>query len=243
MPPRNVNELDTITLHNIAIMNMEEDPTGGFEKLTFLISSDGFPRETFVNLCLLYLKYEVCRNIYLKYNIFLLKYYDFAADLLAENTDMTFKYMDAYIYEFIEAKIVQQTAPEAAFKKFEELAGTLIEQLRRLVKEVQENRRSQKDEQVKKKVQEYDATLEKYSGILLRINSILFQFRYVPVLMAQANIYWLQENYSAVEKIFRKSVEFCNDNEIWKLNVSRKFYFINSYYLIFLGCSCSFYAR
>jgi tetratricopeptide repeat protein 30 len=70
--------------------------------------------------------------------------------------------MDSYIYDFIEAKIVQQTAPEAAFKKFEELAGTLIEQLRRLVKEVQENRRSQKDEQVKKKVQEYDATLEKY---------------------------------------------------------------------------------
>lgn len=70
--------------------------------------------------------------------------------------------MDPYTYEFIEAKIVQQTAPEAAFKKFEDLAGTLIEQLRRLVKEVQENRRSQKDEQVKKKVQEYDATLEKY---------------------------------------------------------------------------------
>lgn len=85
---------------------------------------------------------------------------------------MTFKYMDSYIYEFIEAKIVQQTAPEAAFKKFEDLASTLIEQLRRLVKEVQENRRSQKDEQVKKKVQEYDATLEKYfffSFLLKRI--------------------------------------------------------------------------
>ena len=59
MPPRNVNELDMITLHNLAIMNMEEDATGGFEKLTFLISNEGFPRETFVNLCLLYLKYEV----------------------------------------------------------------------------------------------------------------------------------------------------------------------------------------
>jgi tetratricopeptide repeat protein 30 len=84
--------------------------------------------------------------------------------------------MDAYIYEFIEAKIVQQTAPEAAFKKFEELAGTLIEQLRRLVKEVQENRRSQKDEQVKKKVQEYDATLEKY---LLFIQEIFLLFIFI----------------------------------------------------------------
>ena len=167
MPPRNVNELDTITLHNIAIMNMEENATGGFEKLTFLISNEVFPRETFVNLCLLYLKYEVSICIFSLY-VYLLfvKYYDYAADLLAENTDMTFKYMEPYIYEFIEAKIVQQTAPEAAFKKFEDLAGTLIEQLRRLVKEVQENRRSQKDEQVKKKVQEYDATLEKYLFLL-----------------------------------------------------------------------------
>ncbi len=63
MPPRNVNELDTITLHNLAIMNMEEDATGGFEKLTFLISNEVFPRETFVNLCLLYLKYEVSTYI------------------------------------------------------------------------------------------------------------------------------------------------------------------------------------
>lgn len=59
MPPRNENELDTITLHNLAIMNMEEDASGGFEKLTFLISNEIFPREAFVNLCLLYLKYEV----------------------------------------------------------------------------------------------------------------------------------------------------------------------------------------
>ena len=64
MPPRNMNELDTITLHNLAIMNMEEDPSGGFAKLTFLISSEGFPRETFVNLCLLYLKYEVSIHVY-----------------------------------------------------------------------------------------------------------------------------------------------------------------------------------
>lgn len=134
---------------------------------------------------------------------------------------MTFKYMDAYIYEFIEAKIVQQTAPEAAFKKFDDLAATLIEQLRRLVKEVQENRRSQKEEQVKRKVQEYDVTLERsVRDRTTRRCSRGEEFRYVPVLMAQANIYWLQENYNAVEKIFRKSVEFCNDNEIWKLNVS-----------------------
>lgn len=38
--------------------------------------------------------------------------------------------------------------------------------------------------------------------------------------MAQAKIYWDLENYAQVEKIFRKSVEFCNENDIWKLNVA-----------------------
>ncbi|XP_015778261.1 PREDICTED: tetratricopeptide repeat protein 30A-like [Acropora digitifera] len=44
--------------------------------------------------------------------------------------------------------------------------------------------------------------------------------RYIPVLMAQAKIYWDLDNYAQVEKIFRKSVEFCNEHEVWKLNVA-----------------------
>ena len=51
---------------------------------------------------------------------------------------------------------------------------------------------------------EYEDTLEKY----------------IPVLMAQAKIYWNLENYPMVEKLFRKSVEFCNDHHVWKLNVA-----------------------
>ena len=38
--------------------------------------------------------------------------------------------------------------------------------------------------------------------------------------MAQAKIYWDMENYYQVEKIFRKSVEFCSEHDVWKLNVA-----------------------
>ena len=38
--------------------------------------------------------------------------------------------------------------------------------------------------------------------------------------MQQAKIYWDMENYQQVEKIFRKSVEFCNEHDVWKLNVA-----------------------
>lgn len=45
-------------------------------------------------------------------------------------------------------------------------------------------------------------------------------YRYIVVLMAQAKIYWNRENFQMVEKIFRKSVEVCNDDDTWKLNVA-----------------------
>lgn len=59
MPPRSEEELDVVTLHNVALMNMDNSPTPGFEKLQFLLQQNPFPQETFGNLLLLYLKYEV----------------------------------------------------------------------------------------------------------------------------------------------------------------------------------------
>lgn len=76
--------------------------------------------------------------------------------------------------------------------------------MRKLTKQVQEHRTNDETDLVKKSVMEYEECLE----------------RYIPVLMAQAKIYWDLENYAQVEKIFRKSVEFCNDNDVWRLNVA-----------------------
>lgn len=53
--------------------------------------------------------------------------------------------------------------------------------------------------------------------------------RYIVVLMAQAKIYWNRENFQMVEKIFRKSVEYCNDNDTWKLNVAHVLFMQNKY--------------
>ncbi|XP_051022104.1 tetratricopeptide repeat protein 30A2 [Acomys russatus] len=189
MPPRAEEELDPVTLHNQALMNMDARPTEGFEKLQFLLQQNPFPPETFGNLLLLYCKYEC---------------FDLAADVLAENAHLTYKFLTPYLYEFLDAMITCQTAPEEAFIKLDGLAGMLTEQLRRLTKQVQEARHNRDDEVVLKAVNEYDETLEKY----------------IPVLMAQAKIYWNLENYPMVEKIFRKSVEFCNDHDVWKLNVA-----------------------
>ncbi len=59
MPPRAEEELDPVTLHNQALMNMEKNPSDGFAKLQFLLAQNPFPPETFANLLLAYCKYEV----------------------------------------------------------------------------------------------------------------------------------------------------------------------------------------
>lgn len=189
MPPRGEEELDHVTLHNQALMCMDGNATDGFEKMQFLLQQSPCPPETFGNLLLLYCKYEM---------------YDLAADVMAENADLTFKDLSQYVYEFLDAIITQQTAPEEAFRKFDLLATQHTDLLRKLTKTVQEARHKQDDEAVKKAVNEYDEALE----------------RFIPVLMAQAKIYWDAGNYAQVEKIFRKSVEFCNEHDVWKLNVA-----------------------
>lgn len=189
MPPRSEEELDAVTLHNQALINMESKPTEGFEKLQFLLQQPNYPPETFGNLLLLYCKYE---------------YYDLAADILAENAHLTYKFLTPYMYDFLEALITQQTSPEDAYRKFDDIAAKHTELLRKLTKVVQESRQNHDEDSIRKAINDYEEALE----------------RYIPVLMAQAKIYWDLENYPQVEKIFRKSVEFCNDHDTWKLNVA-----------------------
>ncbi|XP_034749389.1 tetratricopeptide repeat protein 30A isoform X1 [Etheostoma cragini] len=198
MPPRSEEELDPVTLHNQALVNMDTKPSEGFEKLAFLLQQPSFPPVNFGNLLLLYCKHE---------------YFDLAADVLAENAHLTYKFLSPYMYEFLDALLTCQTAPEEAFRKFDEMNGKLTEQLRKLAKQVQEARLARDDEAQKKTLQDYDLMLEKY----------------IVVLMAQAKIYWNRENFQMVEKIFRKSVEVCNEDDTWKLNVAHVLFMQNKY--------------
>lgn len=78
MPPRAEEELDAVTLHNQALVNMDTNAADGFEKLQFLLQQNPYPPETFCTLLLLYCKHG---------------YYDLAADVLAENTHLIDNYL------------------------------------------------------------------------------------------------------------------------------------------------------
>eukprot|EP00931_Biecheleriopsis_adriatica_P094237 TRINITY_DN6790_c0_g1_i3.p1 TRINITY_DN6790_c0_g1~~TRINITY_DN6790_c0_g1_i3.p1 ORF type:complete len:646 (+),score=188.81 TRINITY_DN6790_c0_g1_i3:85-2022(+) len=193
MPPRDESELDPVTLHNQALIEMDEKPTEGFRKLNFLLHQQPSPPETFVNLLLLYCKYS---------------YYDLAADILAENAELTYKNMNPEDFEFLDALILGQSSPEEAYRRFDELSSKHVDTLRKGTKNIQDARRQRDQNLVKKYLGEFDEALAKY----------------IPVLMGQAKIYWDLDNYSMVEKIFRQSAEFCSEDESWKLNVAHIFF-------------------
>jgi len=193
MPPRSEEELYAVTLHNLALMHMEEEPTAGFKKMNWLVGQPPFPPETFGNLLLLYCKYQ---------------YYDLAADVMADNTSLTYKHLSPDLYCFLDATILLQTSPHEAYHKFDGLANRHIEILRRLTKQIQDARLARETDAIKKSLKDYDEALE----------------RYIPVLMAQTRIYWDQYNYAMVEKIFRQSAEFCSEHDTWKLNVAHVFF-------------------
>lgn len=199
MPPRLESELDPVTLCNHALMNMEKDPSAGFAKLNFLLQRPPFPSETFPNLLLLYIRYG---------------YADRAADVLAENAHLTYKYLSQDLYDFLEATITSQTSPEEAYRKFDDLATKHVDVLRRLTKQIQDSRVKRDSEGIKVALKDYDEQLE----------------RYIPVLMAMAKIYWDADNFETVERIFRQSAEFCSEHDTWKLNLAHTFFMQESKY-------------
>jgi tetratricopeptide repeat protein 30 len=134
--------------------------------------------------------------------------YDIAAGLLAENSHLAYKFLNQELYDYLDACIMVPTSAEEAYRKFDELSARHIDKLRKLTKSIQDARLSRDNDSTKSLLKQYDDELE----------------RYIPVLMAQARIYWDKENYPMVEKLFFQSCEFCSEHEVWKLNVAHVFF-------------------
>ncbi|MEW5303639.1 MAG: hypothetical protein WDW36_006311 [Sanguina aurantia] len=201
MPPRMEEELDPVTLHNSALINMDTDATGGFKKFNYLLQSPPFPSETFANLLLLYCKPQHA-------------FYDFAADVIAENANYVNKLLSQDLQDYLQASIMRSSSPEEAFRRYDELATRHVGTLRRLAKQIQDARVARDNDAIKKAINEYDEALEAY----------------IPGLMAMASVYWEMEHYGAVQKIFKQSSEFCSEHEVWKLNVAHTFFMQDNHY-------------
>ena len=75
---------------------------------------------------------------------------------------------------------------------------------------MQEARNTSNSQMLTQRMREYEDELE----------------RYVPVLMAQAQIFWDQGQYSHALAVLQQSKEFVSENETWKLNVAHTYFML-----------------
>ncbi|OHT11745.1 TPR Domain containing protein [Tritrichomonas foetus] len=193
LPNRNVEELDMITLHNTALVTMEEDPSASFSKLSFLLQQNPPLSETFRNLLLGYCKFE---------------YYTYAADLLAENTELALKTMGQPMLDFLDAVLLYDSSKEEAYRKFDELCKSKADILRRLLNQIEDARKTHDEEQQTQLTLEFEANVGEM----------------IPILMSQAKIFWDLGSYQLVELLLLKYQDFCLDNRAWKLNLAHTYF-------------------
>ena len=194
MPPRDLHELDIITLHNTALLEMERNPAENLKKLQFVLEVGGvhFPREAFHNLLLFYCKFD---------------YYDLCADILAENTHLLHT-LQPEVLQYLECMILIQSNAAEAYRKLEQLSAQYIERLRKVTKAIQEHRLASDTELIKAELKTYDATIDAY----------------LPILMSQCRIYWDRHNYEQVERLLKLNAEFVSESDTFRLNVAHTLY-------------------
>lgn len=152
LPTRSQEDLDMVTLHNTALVTMDDDPSAAFGKLSFLLEQDPPLSETFRNLLIGYCKYE---------------YHSYAADLLAENAELALKTMGKPMLDFLDAVLLCSTSKEEAYRKFDELCKTQGDIIRRLMRQIDEAQKTQDEQQQAQLTLEFEANVTELVPILM----------------------------------------------------------------------------
>lgn len=215
MPPRLEEELDPVTLHNQALVQMAEAPAAGFRKLRYLLAHPPCPPETLGNLLLLLCRHQrydeaaACLRAHAQQGPAHGHGHGHGHHLLSSSSSPSSSlFLPAELQQFLEATVLVERWPEEAYRRYDALTDRHIDQLRKLTKAIQDARLARDNEAIKQALKDYDEGLE----------------RYIPVLMAMARIYWERGHFAMVEGLFRQSAEFCSEHDAWKLNVAHVFF-------------------
>ena len=201
MPPREDEELDSVTLHNLALVNIEKDPDDSFKKLNFLLKNPPCPPEALANLLILYCKYEQ---------------YDLAHDVLSENEDLKSKYLSEEEISYITALSMMRTSKEAAYESLDRLGKIYRDLIEKQHKLMKDNKNNADKNFFSKIVNSYESILQKY----------------LPVITAQAKIFWDLGNYETVESILKSNEiqDIYNENQTWKINMGHAYFIQETYF-------------
>lgn len=198
MPYRPEQDLSPVTLHNQAIIcDVGQDVSSSFRKLQFLLSPP-FPPETFANILLLYIKHG---------------YEDLAADLLADNTRLTYDIISEELYQYIDTSLLAATSPDDAMSQFDALGKQILRRICKAAKAVSEAEATGNDEVIAVGHRDLADAMKAYG----------------PVLMAMGKIHWDAGDYQAVDRLLRQSGEYCGDGSACAVNLGHAYFMQNKF--------------
>ncbi|TNJ27616.1 putative TPR repeat family protein [Giardia muris] len=211
MPPRPLEELDPVTLHNRALAEMDSDPNATTAKLQWLITQPPFPVEAFSNLI----------SVYIQYGLF-----ELAADLIAGNRLLATSSLDPDKLAFFEAVVSCATSPEDSFVKLEALKTRYGAAIRRIKAEIAGLRGTAESEKPKLSLGGFtSARLNEMSAEEIQYNTLTQQFDqrfglFVPVVCWQCAILYDMRRYAAAASVLKAQEDLLHMDPAYYLNTA-----------------------
>jgi tetratricopeptide repeat protein 30 len=120
------------------------------------------------------------------------------------------KYLTEEEISYISALSMMKTSKEAAYESLEKLAKIYRDLIEKQFKLIKENRNNPDRNFFSRILNTYETTLEKY----------------LPVITAQAKIFWDFGNYETVESLLKNHdiQDIYNENQTWKINMGHAYF-------------------
>lgn len=196
--------LDTITIHNDAIINLEKDPSVGMQKLSYLLSNASFPPETLGNLLTVYVSHGQ---------------EDAAAELFESNKQHIKELIPPELYAYLNAAILSFSSPHEAYSMLETLVAKYTPRLRASMKQLEvEAQASSSPASTSRPATASRRGAQSLADATQTYATLVED--YIPILMLQAKLHWDEKQYERAEELLCKSADFCRGNDSWRLNMS-----------------------
>ena len=152
MPIGRDEDIDAVSLHNQAIIHIDDDTDHGLSKLIYLLNNPPLPSETFMNLIVLCCKYDLDNQ---------------AADLVIENRQLLQLSLPTALNEFLETYILVKTSTDEALKRLERLSVIVAQNIRKLKKKVQDIKKRGDDKALRRATKTLSESMQLFVPILM----------------------------------------------------------------------------
>ena len=192
--------LDTVTIHNDAILHFDDDPIIVLQKLEFLLSNESFPPETLSNLLSLYIRQG---------------HDNLSADTFENHKTAAKQILSPDVFTYFETLLLSIISPDDAISLLEDAIANYEYKLREK-KGIDTVNRPATSSSSRRRPATAGRCTTATSISADQAETILES--YIPSLCLLAKIYWDRKDYVAAQQTLLSGADFCGDSDAWQMN-------------------------